>query len=236
MMAPGSHQWSASLIGASSDLRSWAEAFCELFDPVVQLDGERGLLFSSSFQSVSDASELRAAARPLIERLNGIMRLTRAAGPIQFGGATQIDKNGNKHTTVFLESTLAIGAFTGAATLTVLGPDGAPAPPPPPAQTEAQRWNALAQADSLLSDALGHASRADDWFEIYKAIESLEARHGGEKPLLELGLIPQSDLKRLKRTANAHRHAKRKFDAPGDPVELSEAKLMLHTLIRRAIG
>ncbi len=49
-----------------------------------------------------------------------------------------------------------------------------------PSRANPQRWLSFAAGDDLLADALTYFARGDDWFDIYKALECLEERFGGE--------------------------------------------------------
>jgi hypothetical protein len=116
----------------------------------------------------------------------------------------------------------------------VIGPDGKPvAAPPEPSRP--QRWLTKATNDNHLADALTYFARSGDWFDIYKALECLELKFGGESGLLERDWAPSSEIKRLKQNANyLRRHARLKFDPPAKPMALNEAQDLLATLIARA--
>ena len=122
------------------------------------------------------------------------------------------------------------------ASATVIGTDGKPVPPPPPQPSEVQKWTTLAENDDLLDDAFIYFGRATDWFDIYKTLECLILRFGGsESAFLALGWASATEVTRLKRTANAARHAKRKFGPPPNPISLEDARTLLGQLLRRAL-
>jgi hypothetical protein len=68
------------------------------------------------------------------------------------------------------------------------------------------------------SDASVHFARGDDWFDIYKALECLEMRFGGEEEFRSRGWADKGKIKLLKRTANSGRRARKKFDPPPHPM------------------
>ena len=100
--------------------------------------------------------------------------------------------------------------------------------------SEPQRWLPIAAEDDLLADALTYFARGDDWFDVYKALECLEMRFGGEEEFRSLGWADKGKIKLLKRTANSGRHARKKFDPPPQPMERTEARDLLATLMARA--
>jgi hypothetical protein len=125
----------------------------------------------------------------------------------------------------------------------VTGPDGKPQPAPPATPSEVQHWAAIADNDDLLEDALiyfGRVSASDQphpptfWFDIYKALECLMDRSGGETDFLALNWAPPKDVELLKRTANWARHARRKFVEPSPATTEQEAKDLMRRLLRKA--
>ena len=89
----------------------------------------------------------------------------------------------------------------------------------------------IAAEDDHLADALTYFARGDDWFDVYKALECLEMRFGGEEEFRSLGWADKGKIKLLKRTANSGRHARKKFDPPPHPMERTEARDMLAKLM-----
>jgi len=90
--------------------------------------------------------------------------------------------------------------------------DGKANPPKPPEPSDPQRWLSIAAKDDLLADALRYFGRGDDWLDIYKALECLELRFGGETKLGGLGWASGTEIKLLKHNANyKRRHARLKY-------------------------
>jgi len=122
------------------------------------------------------------------------------------------------------------------AVATVIGPDGKAVPSPSPQPSEVQRWAATADGDDVIDDALIYFGRAINWFDIYKTLERLILRFGGnESAFLALGWASQAEILLLKQTANWARHARRKFAPPGKLMSLKEAHSLLGQLLRRAL-
>ena len=169
------------------------------------------------------------SAVALIARLNGALALAQQAKPLRFGGVLRIDADGVLHQTFFAEG----GSFEFAgldATLTIgTGADGEPRP------SLVQRWSSLADKDAFLNDALVYFGKGSDWFDIYKALECLELKFGGESKLMALGWASKTQIELLKRTANfAARHANSKFEPPPNLMTLKEARTLVGQLLNRA--
>lgn len=112
--------------------------------------------------------------------------------------------------------------------------DGAILPQAAPQPSEVQRWTTIADTDDRLADALVYLSRAE-WFDLYKAIECVEDRAGGEAALDKLGWIEPRELKRVKRTANSLRHRRGgKHTPPSQPATHEEALRTVTLLVGKA--
>jgi hypothetical protein len=72
------------------------------------------------------------------------------------------------------------------------------------------------------------------WFDIYKALECLMHRSGGETAFIALDWAPRDDVKLLKQTANWARHARRKYPEPSPATTEQEAKDLMSRLLRKA--
>ena len=89
------------------------------------------------------------------------------AGPT---GVARIDTSGNFHFTVFAEGHARARSMM-TATAEVRDVHGNLIPPPPPAASQAQRWVQVAEQNNDVADMLIFAGRANNWFDIYKALE-----------------------------------------------------------------
>jgi hypothetical protein len=227
--------WGAVVQGEPGDLADWARVLKEPFDPWVEVHGNETVLRSASLNQLTSSTEVRDRSIAQIERLNGAMALSQGSKPLRFGGVIQFTGDGRLHRTIFAEMAAFEASDKLHAIATVIGPDGKPVPPPHPQPSEVQRWAAIADQETWLDDALIYFGRATDWFDIYKALECLEKRFGGETAFQELDWVPKTEVERLKRTANWARHARRKFKPPPNPMDLKEALKLLDQLLRRAL-
>jgi hypothetical protein len=171
----------------------------------------------------------------MIDYLNGAVALSQNAGPVSFGGTIRFDSEGRAHRTMFAEAGSFELKFKSRATAQALDANGnvVPAIPRP---SEVQEWAGVAEDDSLLQEALMYFGKSPTWFNIYKALECLTLRFGGdEAEFLKLEWHPRAEIRLLKRSANMLRHAKKKFKPPEQPMTLRDAKALLSKLLRRAL-
>jgi hypothetical protein len=236
-------QWGAVLRGHDFDLQDWREMLKPPFDPWVEVHGPDYILRSASLDGLTSASEVRDRVVAHIERLNGTMSVMGGCQPLQFSGVAELAPDGKVHRTMFVEVNASARSRVHAIGMAV-GPAGKPAPEPPPTPSEAQNWAAIADSEDLLEDALIYFGRASApgaadrpptfWFDIYKALECLMGRFGGEANFMALGWAPANDVKRLKQTANWSRHASQRNPKPSRPTTEQEAKDLMKSLLRKA--
>jgi hypothetical protein len=226
--------WGVVLGGEAFDLEDWQEALKQPFDPWV-METEDGLILRSSLlDPATTSSEAYERAKALMEQVNGALDVSRRARVVRLEGIAEILSDGIRRR-VFAQVRSEELRCKDRLTAVVLGPDGKPKPSPPPEPSNPQRWLSIAAEDDLLADALTYLARGHDWFDIYKALECLILRFGGgEKEFLDLGWADAGEIKRLKRTANSERHARRKPDPPPSPMEPTEARDLLAKLMARA--
>ena len=228
--------WGAVVRGDPLDLRIWADELKEHFEPWVETHGNDTVLRSASFDGLKSAAEVPEHAIVCIDRLNGLLALTRDARPLRFDGAViRFDADGQLHHTLLA----GCGEYSirgAGARFTMRGADGVPVPPAPSQESEVQKWTKLADNDEWLEDALIYFGRAINWFDIYKALECIMKRFGGKHKLVTFDWVDASEVDRLTRTANWFRHAKLANVPHPDPMKLPEARLFVGQLLRRALA
>jgi hypothetical protein len=233
-LSPG---WVARVTGHEFDFSDWERILRRPFDPWCErIPRDGGVIWalrSRSFDNLQSAGEVRESAIPLIERLNGALSVEASAEPLKFDGVGRIEEEGGFHLTVFAESHSRARASV-TATAEVRGANGNPVPPPPPAESSTQRWIKAAEENDDIADMLVFAGRADNWFDIYKALELAEKLAGGEHKLrMRLGNT-SNKYKRMKSTANYYRHAR--YHRPDLLTTLVEARPLLSLIVRTVLG
>jgi hypothetical protein len=234
--------WGVVLEGERFDLDDWREAFKQPFgplDPWVMEAKFGSILRSSRLDGEATASKVCERAKALMDEVNGAIRASYGAGVVRRGDIVEILSDGTLRRHVFaqLDEVLRIRLRSA---VVRLDPDGKPYPEPPPEPSRPQRWLRIAAEDDLLADALTYFARCDDWFDVYKALECLIQRFaGGEKDgqverFRRLGWANADEITRLRKTANSKRHARGSFDPPARPMEHTEARHLLATLMASA--
>lgn len=223
----GMSGWGVVIEGHQFDLLDWEEEMKAPFDPWVEKHGANFVLRTKVFDALQSTQEVCDYAPQLVERLNGAMLLSRKSHPVKFEGRVVEFGDGDSIRTHYVMA-VGTGRFRSRGSAVALVHSGGQTRMPEPSAT--QKWLELAEKHDLLADALVYLSRGE-WFDVYKAIESLDAFCGGD--LEKKGWI--TDLKKVKRMANAHRHFTKGVHTPPDPpVELSEAIKKVATMIRKA--
>ncbi|MBL9049313.1 MAG: hypothetical protein JNK19_04290 [Tabrizicola sp.] len=228
-------RWGILIKGHDFDLRAWTSAFQPPFDPHVSLTGHGPALWSKELQDATSSSEVWERSKPLLQLMNATMLHTQGGRLVETEGIVELDVDGNERRHHILEAKgIEMRTGFGSATITVRDANGNLVQQEPRPSVQ-QQWLATAAASDYLAELLFYALKRDNWFEIYKAIETLENRYGGEASFLALGWEDASKVKLLKRTANFyHRHARGKFERPKNRMDLSEANELLTRIIRRA--
>jgi hypothetical protein len=228
--------WGVVLAGDADDLEVWREALKQQSDPLHPwvTKAEAWLILRSSLlDSEATANAAYERAKELINEVNGAMRAIRQTGIVGLDGVAEVFSDGRCRPVAIEQMVSAVRIREGFVA-TFLGADGKPKPDPEPRPSEVQRWLSIAAEDGLLADALIYFARCDDWFDVYKALECLEKRFGGEEKFLTLGWAAKGKIKLIKQTANSARHARKKFVPPPHPMERTEARDLLAQLMARA--
>jgi hypothetical protein len=225
--------------GHEFDEMQWERLLKPPFDPWcerIAWNGEEILVLrSSGFDKLGAANDVRQHALTMIGRLNGAFSATSGAKPLTFKGVGCFNELGQVHFTVFAELHDRV-RVTDSFTAEVRDANGNLIPPPPPQPSAAQRWIKAAEDNDDIADLLVFAGRADNWFDIYKAVEMAERLVGGERNLPPVLGPLAKEFARMQRTANSmHRHAPRKFQPPAAPTSLDEARSILSFVVRTVL-
>lgn len=215
-------RWGVLLEGHQFDLLDWAEGLNSSFDPIVEKrmvrDEEAFVLYSKQFVEADDAQTVRHAADPMILAINGAMAILKGAGQVRIKGIADFLADEPKiH--VFAQGAIMMGRSRMSATAQVLNADGSPVPAPPPQASATQEWIDLSCRSDHVADLLTYASRADNWFDVYKMIEAASALAGNEPALVKLC---GAEVKAAKRRANEARH--HRVSEKGEPLSFDHTR------------
>ena len=103
-----------------------------------------------------------------------------------------------------------------------------------PTLSDPQRWYMAAEKDELLADLLVFLGRPDDWYDLYKALETARdaaVGRGWEDLKAFLGAEVRG-FDDLKQTLNHYRHASRHHKLPKSPPTLAEARATINRIAR----
>lgn len=217
-------KYGVPLQGERRDLEDWKEAFPLGGDPWVEIIGVEVVLRSASLDGLVGlpafvaSQQLVRVARGAIAALGRATSVSALKAMLEFRGTRKPVRF--EYPEVNWKSIEEI----------TREPLAEIAPPSDP-----QRWVAAAVHDDDLVDALLLVGGELDWYDIYKVIECLEHKYGGEHKLRALPWAPPS-LKRLKKAANWPRHRRRPTDAPIQRIPLKLARKEVTDLVRRALA
>ena len=242
--------WIVQLTGDDLDLSYWERSLKPPFDPscgrIPRDGGFVWALRSRSFDQMETANEVRTRALTLIAQVNGALGVQGDADPLNFQAVGRIDNEGQISFTVFAglnERVRAVdtataevqeGRDTITATAEVRNANGNLVPPSPPEPSAAQKWIKAAEENDGIADMLVFAGRADNWFDIYKAIELAERLSGGEHKLPKLLGDSRAECQNMRKTANFYRHAR--THRPKVLTNLTEAKPLLSFIVRTVLA
>ncbi len=224
--------WALEIRGASIDLNDIKQELGRPFDPWVEEYDDSGkivlLLRTRQWIHCTNTNEMMAISNRLIEELNGALCLIASdAGKVTAGAAFKFDDDGNKlPVSIELEASFGFGRVRTRAVLSL--EDGSAVP----VASATQRRIEAARSQILVSGLLIFTARADNWFDIYKAMETLEDLVGGDKAARSKA--PQ--WKNVKQTANHHRHASEFIhQKPRAVVTIDQAREVIIALAQLAV-
>lgn len=233
-MAVVSAGWALELCGDELDLDDLRNTLKPPFDPWVEdyNDGERAMLLlrSQTWANLETTGEMMDDARRLLELINGANCVAHSdARPLVPGITLRFDPNGNRLPIVIaatgnitLRGVRARGRFS-------VGDGGQTQEP---VASPIQQWLQRANTDDRTADLLAFIARADNWFDIYKAMECIKKLNsGGATEILH------PEWRRVQQTANCHRHAPNPdaYPLPARPTDLSEARDVLLLVARQVL-
>jgi hypothetical protein len=223
--------WAIEITGERIDLDDLRELLRPPFDPWVEEFVEEReiklMLRSKAWEFVESGSMIATQAAKMLERLHGGALLVHEdAKPVVPGRVLRFREDGTR-VAVMVAATGHISLRGGRVRgRSVVNSEQLSQPPQP---SSLQRWVKSADNDDDRADLLEHLSRADNWFDVYKAAEIIRRLAGGQKSLESLLGELKPDWVRVWQTANCTRHAPdpEKYPLPEVPATLHEARLLI---------
>lgn len=235
-MTKPSEGWAVELTGDAVDLDDLREMLAAPFEPWVedyQHDGQTVLLLRSvGWRDFEDSAGLMESATPLVARLNGAKLIGYDDSiPISLGRIFRFGASGDlRPAKISISASLSMGRVRVRARGHLDG--GQPRVPVPSVLQD--RLNA-AEGDERRADLFTHVARADNWYDVYKAIEQVERIAGKGKRWNAVAGQDGAQWSIAKRTANFYRHAAGVQTLPANPPSLAEARSLLLRVARRVV-
>jgi hypothetical protein len=226
-------RWAVVLEGTEGDLKDWAHLLPLGFDPWVEVNEGRTILHSADFDSLDSMMAVEAHAVWLIRMLSGAIAIVEEPTSVRPGSVLEYTPDGGAvaHSRGIAHGRARARAYSSAVVIR----DGIVVPTEPQ-RTEPQRWAAIAANDEHLADALIFFGGSQDWFDMYKAIESLERSAGSVHALRAKGWAPEEEVRTLKESVNWHRHYRGNDPQPTGHYDRDQAIASLTRLIARAFA
>jgi hypothetical protein len=221
-------KWEALLAGHLFDLEDLPVHFDT--DPRVHGEGDDYWLSSPTLDHLCEVVQVQEAARALVARVNGAMRLhDNGFQGVKLGGRYRNETG--EH--VIVEAASAV-ARSKAGTITVVGGAAATRPTGP------REYAQLGGTDPGAADVLLILSRGDlDWYDLFKVFEIVREDLGGEAVIIGRGWATKSDLTAFRGSANhpgvsgqAARHARQKRTIPKRTMTLRQGRAFIADLVR----
>lgn len=229
-------EWLVRLKGEEFDLQKLPTLLTSPEVTVIEEDGNY-YLKSEDFNSMTDASHVLAASKPMLEAINGALQLY--LGDFQIvkadGIVVGIGEDGKPHNYVVLSGSITCRGRV-SASVTLVKPNGTVDSSQRSSKVES--WIAVARQNKNVADAF-RLFCAPTWFNLYKIYEIIRADVGGKKKIIQKGWVTAPDIKRFTNTAQSPdvlgddaRHATQKDLPPKKPMSLSEAKSLIRILLK----
>ncbi len=221
--------WAIPLLGMRRDLEDWKDALPSGGDPWVEIMGVEVVLRSASFDGLVE-ERIWTRAQRVIRLARGAVAALGAYTEIGFNEVLQLlpDEPEPRRTTQIGDGSRSSrrDMFRSLGGSKRLGAANAPSLP--------QRWIGAASRDEDLADALTLLAGDLDWYDIYKLVECLEHKYGGEHKLLAMKWLPEGT-KKLKKEANYRRHRRRLSDKRLPALTLRQGQKQIEELVRLAL-
>lgn len=230
--------WIVELSGDQHSLRELEEG-CRGEGSVLLVSGQYRL-DSALFAQVDDYQSVKTIAQREVDYLNGYARLFLAVSrKIAVGNISreEPDKPKVHYATIndgLVLSARLVGFKLGDDEGVIREPDRGPG---------LRVWQRLVQTEPVVADVQQYLhGPLNDWSNLGRIVEAIEHDTGGIDQLVATGWVDWRSLKSFHATANnplvagvTARHGARKFKAPGNPMDIHEAKSLITGIVRKWI-
>lgn len=234
-------EWEVVLRGPESTLEELTHAFQDNENAIVRSQ-DGFILRSSRFVTLTNATDVRLEATPIIEALSGISRmLLQSEAPLGIASLSEIRPDGTRNIFVELEPAV-LRVTAGMVVAQVSHLDGSieerRSSDPAPA------WLAKALATPEAARALRLRDHSPLlWTDLYRLFEVIVDGAAGAEAIVSAGWASRTQLRRFKHSANSvraagdhARHGIEQTTPPTDAMTISEARSLVDILLARWLG
>ena len=230
--------WKIQLVGDDFDLKELEKSFSDASAFSITREKDGYYLSSSEFDSCKTIEEVKNKGVDILDVLNGAKTLSLGGNESIKSGCIVLEKeDGTKKSFVELTSTITL---RDSLSVIVKGSDGRITEEVHPADSVPE-WLTLGLHHQNLKRALRiYGKERHTWGGLYKVYEIIEDSVGGMQQIVENGWATKSSIQRFKHTANSPsaigddaRHGKENTTGPKKPMQLSEARSLVETLLIR---
>jgi len=227
-------KWKVRLSGDEAGLETLSESFSD--DPEIFEEDGNYFLWSSRFQDLEDAKEVRKTAKDIATTIRNLGEQdSLRTEELQASHVHRIKEDGTEHVSVRLE-TATLGVRAGPVRITTIDEDGNKEVHRPADRTYDLTQVALNDDKALELTRL--LDNGDDWVNLYRIYEFIQANIEDEENIVEKGWWSSTEKDRFKQTANSRdaigdnaRHGQERIPAPNNPMSHSDAKSLIDTLV-----
>lgn len=226
-------RWKVRLSGDELGLKDLSDSFDD--DPAIFEEDNEFYLWSSRFEGVNEADEVRETAENIVQAIHNFgERDSLRIEELEASHITEMRDDGSKNVYVFGEpASLALRA--GPVRVTTSNGDKTKELYLPADRT--YKWTQLALEDETVGKFVGLLEQGDSWVNLYRIYEFMQNNIKSEDNIIAQGWWSAGEKSLFKHTANSReaigdeaRHGP-KVPAPENPMTHAEAKRLIETLI-----
>ena len=232
-------KWLVRLKGERFDLEDLPQLLCSSELSIIE-ENNAFYLRSSKFDSLTSLDDVHERASAFIKIINSVAKFYRQDFlEVSEDVITRIDDDDKRQHYVSLEGTIIPrGKVSAQPTVTTANETEQVTTQP----SQLQSLLELAQKHKVIADALSFY-RDDAWISLYKVYEIIRDDVGGTPRLLKQSWVADAEISRFTQTAQSRaalgdsaRHASEKYHAPSQPMTISEARTLIHTILSRWVS
>jgi hypothetical protein len=234
-------EWEVVLRGPEPILSELTHALKNQPQTIVKT-GNGFVLKSPRFGSLTDASNVREQAAPIVEALSGICRmLLQSEASLGISSLVEVTPSGTRN--IFVELEPAVLRITGGmVSMQVIHADGSIEERRPSDPARAWLANALEAPEAVRALRLRDKGQLS-WTDLYRLFEVIVDGAGGDDVIVAEGWASRTQMRRFKHSANSvsvagdeAQHGVESTTPPVDAMSISEAKSLVDILLARWLG